>query len=112
MKTFDIYIEENNKTYTLFIGRSAKENDQLVRSASQDDLWFHLDGDISSPHFVLASGGDNIPKRYINQIAALFRDYKSGLARRYNVIYTPIKNVKVTKVLGTVILRNFQVVKV
>lgn len=112
MKKIEIYVEENDKTYILFIGRSAKENDLLIRESGPDDLWFHLDGDISSPHFVLASGGDIIPKRSIHQIAGFFRDYKSGLPKRYCVIYTSIRNVKLTKVLGSVVPRNYKVVKV
>lgn len=110
MKQLSIFVEENDKTYTLHIGRNQKENDTLVKNSDQDDLWFHLD-DVSSPHFVLASGGDTIPKRYLNQIAGLFREFKIGLPRQYNVIYTAIRNVRLTKTPGTVIPRNVTVLK-
>jgi len=111
MKQLPIFVEENDKTYTLFIGRNQNDNDVLIRSSQKHDLWFHLDGEISSPHFVLATEGDTIPKRYLNQIASMFREYKNGLSRRYNVIYTSIKNLKLTSIKGTVIPSNVKTIK-
>lgn len=112
MKKVEIFIEETAKIYILSIGQNQQENDSVVRYAHPDDLWFHLDGNISSPHFVLSTKGDDIPKRYINMIAGMFIQYKKGLGRRYSVIYTRIKNVKLTSIEGTVIPRNIKIVKI
>lgn len=36
------YIEINDKTYTIFIGRSAKGNEQIIKMSHPESLWFHL----------------------------------------------------------------------
>ena len=101
MKNFTIYISENEKEYNLLIGETQKENNDIIKSSQQNDTWFHLDK-ISGPHFILQNKGDIIPKKYINNIGSLFKQYKSNLPNRYSVIYTEIKNVKLTDTIGTV----------
>lgn len=105
MHKVDIYNEELDKTYELLIGSNQTENDTLLKKSSQKDVWFHLEG-ISSPHMILRTNDEllgNIPKRIINQIGSLFPLYKKGLGSHYHVIYTEVKNVKMTKIPGTVI---------
>jgi predicted ribosome quality control (RQC) complex YloA/Tae2 family protein len=111
MKQTSIFVDENGKEYKLLIGQNQRENDILLRSCEPDDLWFHLD-DISSPHFILCTNGDIIPKRYLNVIGGMFVDYKNKLPRRYKVIYTELKNVKLTKTLGTVIPSKVRTLKI
>lgn len=111
MKEHTIYIEENNVECILRVGTSKQENDYLVRNSQPDDLWFHLEN-ISGPHFVLSTGGVSVPKRYLNNIAGLFKDYKRGLGNRYTIIYTEICNIKLTKELGTVIPSKTRRIKV
>ena len=101
MKNLNIHVTEYDKEYTLVIGQTQKENDIIIKSCNQNDLWFHLDK-LSGPHFVLKNNGDKIPKKYINYIGTLFREYKSNLPNRYTVIYTEIKNIKLTDTLGMV----------
>lgn len=110
MKTLSIYVDENNKEYKLLIGQNQRENDTILRSSNQNDIWFHLEN-ISGPHFILQNGGDPIPKKYLNHIASMFQIYKNGLGR-YNVIYTDLKNVKLTKTLGQVTVTNTKRIKV
>ena len=111
MKRISIHVEENDKTYDLLIGQSQRENDQILRACEQNDTWFHLEND-SSPHFILQNGGENIPKRYFNQIASLFREYKNNLPNKYSVIYTELKNVKLTNVPGQVTTTNTKLIKI
>ena len=94
MKTIEIYVEENDKNYDLVIGQNQNENDKIIKTSSPNDIWFHLDK-LSGPHFVF--------KTQTDQIAVLFREYKNGLPNRYIVIYTCIKNVKLTNTPGLVI---------
>lgn len=108
MKSVTIYVDENDKEYIIQIGGNKNENNELIKAASQNDLWFHLGGDISSPHIILKSEGDKIPKRYINYIGTLFPLYKNNMTKRYSVIYTEIKNVKLTDKKGTVITSKTQ----
>lgn len=99
--TKTIYVEENDKSYDLLIGKNQLANDHILKSCSQNDIWFHLEN-ISGPHFVLKNHGDTVPKRYLNRIASLFQEFKNGLPNRYSVIYTEVKNVKLTNVPGKV----------
>jgi len=110
MKSVNIIVQENDKEYILQIGENQYENDILIKTNNQNDLWFHIDN-ISGPHFVLQNGGDSIPKRYLNYIAGLFSNYKSNLTKRYNVIYTELKNVKLTNVPGQVTVSNVKKIK-
>jgi|Laugrespbdmm15sn_2_1035079.scaffolds.fasta_scaffold00085_2 predicted ribosome quality control (RQC) complex YloA/Tae2 family protein len=111
MKKVSIYVEENDKTYDLLIGQTQRENDQILRACEQNDTWFHLEN-TSSPHFILQNGGENIPKRYLNQIAGLFTEYKNNLSKRYRVIYTELKNVKLTKTPGQVLTSKTKTIKI
>lgn len=101
MKVEKILIDD--KEYELLIGENQNENDLIIKNSRQNDIWFHLQN-MSGPHFVLKSNGDCIPKRYLNKIGSLFPNYKSGLSYHYNVIYTSIKNVKLTNIPGKVIV--------
>lgn len=106
----EITINMDDQEYILRIGNNKFENVDIIKTSSQEDLWFHLDN-ISGPHFVLQTNGDKIPKRYLNYIGTLFRQYKNGLPARYTVIYTEIKNVKLTNVVGTVIPTKLRYIK-
>jgi predicted ribosome quality control (RQC) complex YloA/Tae2 family protein len=110
MITSQIFVHETNKEYTVFIGKNKNENDLIIKNSHPNDLWFHLQG-VSSPHIVLQTQGDTIPKRYISQIVHLFPLHKSGLGSRFNVIYTEIKNIKLTNVPGTVIPSKIKIIK-
>lgn len=106
MKHVWITDDHIDREYMLSIGRNKEENDKLIKTSSQNDIWFHLEN-VSGPHFVLKVGEDNVvSKCVLNKIGQLFRDYKSGLGRHYNVIYTEIKNVQRTSNVGQVVPRR------
>ena len=88
----------------------AKDNENIIKISKQDDIWFHVDN-LPSAHIILQSNGDIIPKRYLNKIGGLFRENSSKLSSRYNVIYTTIKNVKLTRECGKVITSNTKIIK-
>jgi predicted ribosome quality control (RQC) complex YloA/Tae2 family protein len=110
MITTHLFVEETNKQYTVLVGKNKNENDLLIKNSNPCDLWFHLQG-VSSPHIILQTEGDIIPKKYINQIVQMFPLHKSGLSSRFNVIYTEIKNVKLTNIPGTVIPSKIKIIK-
>lgn len=99
----------------LEIGENQQENDVLIRKSDPNDIWFHLDN-LSGPHFVLhtkdaLSNKRHLNKRHLNYIGSLFRQYKNGLPKRYNVIYTEIKNIKLTDTIGMVIPTKVRIIK-
>lgn len=58
--------------YPLLYGRSGLENDEVLRAAQGDDLWFHVK-DAGGPHVVLRSDGrpDEVPETSILEAARL-----------------------------------------
>jgi len=96
-------IDIDDKQYDIIIGQNQLENDNIIKNANQNDIWFHLDK-TSGPHIILKSNGDIISKRYLNYIGTLFTTYKNKLPNHYTVIYTDIKNVKLTSEPGRVIV--------
>jgi len=111
MKSVELFIEESEKTYTILIGTDKYNNDQIIKDSDQNDTWFHLDK-MTGPHIILKNNGDKIPKKYLNQIAVMFQQYKSNLSSKYNVIYTTVKNVKLTNVPGQVNVTNTKLIKI
>lgn len=103
--------ENTGVVYDVLIGRTQDDNHNLLKSSSQNDFWFHLQ-DISSPHIILCTKGDTPTKRMLNQVASLFRDFKSNLGRNYYVIYTERSNVQLTKTPGTVIPIKVKTIRV
>jgi predicted ribosome quality control (RQC) complex YloA/Tae2 family protein len=113
MKTVVIEFEKNGilKQYDLLIGETQADNDKILKQSHQNDTWFHLEN-LSSPHFVLSNNGDLIPKKQLNLIASMFKDFKTGLGTRYSVIYTEVKNVKLTEIPGKVTTSRLKILKV
>ena len=105
-----LYIEENNKEYEILIGKNAKGNDDIIKISHKESLWMHFNN-ISSAHIILQNNGDKIPKKYINQVAGMLFKYKKNAPRNSNVIYTQVKNIKLTNILGSVIPRNTNIIK-
>lgn len=103
-------IEINDKIYEIYIGRNALDNEYIIKLSHPESLWFHLNN-ISSAHIILESKGDDIPKRYINQVALKLFDYKRSVPKNINAIYTKVKNVKLTNKCGTVITHNTKLIK-
>lgn len=103
-------IDIQGKEYIVLIGRNAKSNDTIIRISHPESLWLHFEH-ISSPHIILQSNGDIIPKRYINQVANMLFEYKKNVPKNTNVIYTQVKNIKLTNIHGSVITKNTKTIK-
>ncbi len=81
--------------YTIDVGRSARENDDLLRRASPDDLWLHARGVPGSHVFVRRSGKEEVPDhvlRHAARLAALHS--KSRNEAKVEVSYTQVKYVR------------------
>lgn len=105
------YINLNDKEYELYIGKNAKGNEQIINRCHPESIWFHLNN-VSSAHIILETKGDDIEKRYINMIACKLLELKKNKPKNTKVIYTKVKNIKLTNKLGTVTTKNTKVIKV
>jgi predicted ribosome quality control (RQC) complex YloA/Tae2 family protein len=79
--------------FAVWVGRNAKENDLLTRSAHSMDLWFHAQG-IPGSHVILRTQGQPAPLPDL-LFAAQLAAYHSRARGEKNVAvdYTPRKNV-------------------
>ena len=112
MITQTILDNYTNIEYICIIGKSAQENWNLIDSSNENDLWFHLD-DIPSPHVFLKTNNTNknkISKNVIKACAIYCKQYSKLKNNNNNVpvIYTEIKNIKKTNIIGSVIATNIK----
>ena len=82
--------------FDVFIGKSAKSNDALLREqARKDDLWLHAK-DVSGSHVLIKQRGNQPFPRPVIELAAQWAAYASK--RKHDslapVIYTPCKYVR------------------
>lgn len=83
--------------FPVLVGRSAKENDLLVRHASPNDLWLHARG-VPGAHVLIKNGGRPVPEdvlRRAAQLAAWFS--KARGERKVEVSYTEARYVRKPK---------------
>jgi len=76
------------------IGRSAEENDVLVRKASPDDLWLHARG-VPGAHVLIRTGGRPVPEAVLRRAAELAAWHSRARGeRKVEVSYTPARYVR------------------
>jgi predicted ribosome quality control (RQC) complex YloA/Tae2 family protein len=111
MITYQIIDNITNISYVCNIGKSAQENWNLIDSSDDNDLWFHLE-DESSPHVILQTNNTNknkISKNVIKACAIYCKQYsKLKSNQNVSIIYTEIKNIKKTNIVGSVITTNIK----
>ncbi len=100
-------INIEGKDYDIFIGKNAQGNEDIIKQCNENSIWFHFDN-ISSCHIILDSKGDKIPKEYIKCVGKMLYNYKKNVPKYTRIIYTTVKNIKLTKDLGTVIPSNIK----
>ncbi len=98
----DICISIKNINILFFI--SIFKNRKKV---GQNDLWFHIKNN-PSPHGIIHSDTKEEPtKDVIYKTAELVKSYsKYKDLSKITIIYTKLKNIKRTDVLGSVIIKN------
>ena len=83
------------KGYKVMVGRNARQNDELVRDASRDDIWFHV-RNYAGAHVVVVTDGrpDKVPDEVIVKAAQLAAaNSKARNAGQATVSYTEVKYV-------------------
>lgn len=107
IRQLEIMIENINDNIKYKLGRNAKENFDLIDEAAEinpDFWWFHLDG-FPSGHCLVHSTEMDKSKAII--AATLVKSYsKQKDQKKVKIIYTQVKNVKKTKTLGEVELKQ------
>ncbi len=79
--------------FEMLVGKNNKQNDDLTRSASREDIWLHTH-EIPGSHVIIKSAGRDVPEqviKYAARIAATFS--KAKMSSNVAVDYTQRKNV-------------------
>ncbi|MFN3347023.1 MAG: NFACT RNA binding domain-containing protein, partial [Candidatus Bipolaricaulaceae bacterium] len=83
--------------FTVLVGRSAKENDLLVRRASPNDTWLHARG-LPGAHVLIKNGGRTVPAEVLRRAAELAAWFsKARGAKKVEVSYTEARHVRKPK---------------
>lgn len=80
------------KGYRVWVGRSSKQNDELVRRAAREDYWLHV-RDRPGSHVIIKNPNQReIPREVLEQAAQLAAYYSKGRdAKKVPVSYTRVK---------------------
>ncbi len=84
--------------YTVWVGRSATQNDQLLRDAHPEDAWLHA-RDVAGSHVVVrCRDGGEVPESVLLEAARLAaRHSKAERGRNVQVTVTKVKHVRKPK---------------
>jgi hypothetical protein len=98
-----------------FIGKSAKENFDIIDAALDHHMWFHIDEEPSC--HVVSALPENVDRKdikYIIKQGALLCKQHSKFKSNKNVsvVFTRIENVEKTNRLGTVIIKSQKTISV
>ncbi|MEN3009450.1 MAG: NFACT family protein [Candidatus Bipolaricaulaceae bacterium] len=100
--------------FTVLVGRSAQENDLLVRRASPNDLWLHARG-VPGAHVLIKNGGRRVPEEVLRRAAELAAWFSQARGeRKVAVSYTEARYVRKPKGSppGAVVLLKEEVIVV
>jgi len=106
----EIFINKLNINIKYLIGKNASDNFNIIDFSLPNDLWFHL-YNYPSCHIIASIDNLILNKKelmyIIKQGCLLCKKYsKYNNLKNLEIIYTSIKNIQKTKVLGTVISSN------
>ena len=92
--------------YTFRIGKNSKENDDIIETSKNDDIWFHLT-DYPSCHGVIDCPMKDLTSKIIFICASNIKNNtKFKKIKNIIVSYIEIENVSRTSVSGQVILKK------
>lgn len=98
------------KGFTIYVGKNNRQNDELVKKSSKDDIWLHAHG-MPGAHVIIKSEGKEVDMETIKFAAQLAAGYSAGRnSSNVPVDYTKIKYVRKTKDLkpGMVLYENYK----
>jgi predicted ribosome quality control (RQC) complex YloA/Tae2 family protein len=83
--------------FRVLVGRSARENEALVRAAHPHDLWLHARG-VPGAHVIVKSAGRGVPPEVLAEAAKLAAWYsKARYDTKVAVTYTEVRHLRKPK---------------
>ena len=102
----------NNRIFNILIGKTCKENIEIIKKSDYFDLWFHVDKEKSCHVVVQEVLNKNIqnniyPPEIIEKAAILCKQNSKFINKKNTIIcYTNIENIIIGKILGEVYFEN------
>lgn len=98
-----------------FIGKSAKENFEIIDNAHGHHLWFHVEGEPSG--HVIAEIPETLDRKNIKYIlkqgAVLCKQHsKFKSAKNVDIVYTRVDQIQKTDKIGSVLAQNAKIVTI
>jgi predicted ribosome quality control (RQC) complex YloA/Tae2 family protein len=117
MKSITRQIAALNEGIEYFLGKSASDNFTIIDAANENDIWFHINGEASGHVIAKLPEENNYTKKQLRQIitqgALVCKEnskYKSQ--KSVDVVYTYVKYVEKTNILGKVSITNHKIISV
>ena len=105
--------EYKSTEYIIQIGQNRHDNFSIIDDASENDIWFHVEG-MPSCHVILKTHENtSTPRQVIKRCAYLCKIHSKAKTLKTCVVsYTTINNVSKTDVIGQVNVQNCKKVNV
>lgn len=108
MKEFNF--EHGSELYIFLIGENKHENFAIIDRCELTDIWFHVENEPSC-HVILKNPNKDkihdIPREVIRRGLYLCKINSNAKTKKSSIMYTPLKNVTKTNIIGTVIVSNY-----
>lgn len=98
--------------FTILVGKNNRQNDELVRDASDRDIWLHVQG-MPGAHVLIKTGGRQVDDETLHFAGRLAATYsRARFSGKVPVDYTLAKNVRKPKGLkpGMVLYSDFKTI--
>lgn len=104
--------EFNGKKYFIRIGQNREENFDLLDDSNENDIWFHVEH-MPSAHVILTNIDNakinQFPRHVIKKSAYLCKiNSKAKTLKKCSIMYTNVKNVVKTDVIGQVNVNEYK----
>lgn len=89
------FLTIHHSPFTIYVGKNNKQNDQIVKLARDEDLWFHVHNCAGSHVLLRVEAGLKVTNDVLFECAKLAKQYSSAKdSSKVGVIYTQAKNLK------------------
>ena len=105
--------EYKSTEYIIQIGQNRHDNSSMIDAASENDIWFHVEG-MPSCHVILKTHETvDTPRQVIKRCAYLCKIHsKAKTLNRCVISYTTLNNVSKTNIIGQVNVQYCKTVRV
>jgi predicted ribosome quality control (RQC) complex YloA/Tae2 family protein len=116
MKVIERYIEPLNQTFRYIVGQNAQDNFNIIDDADENDYWFHVQNEPSC-HVICDLSNVSIASMDKKQLRYLLKQ-GSIICKQHSkhkslpnttIVYTQIKNIAKTNIIGKVSITNSKV---